>query len=707
MRGTRRHALGTAAATTLFSLVGLTVGVQPASADIGAELSYSCITPAGTKEIGVRVAGTVPAHGSVGSLLEFGQVTLTTRIDSADLSAFVASDSTGGSEEPEATQPLGVGGTAEFSVKAAQGNTSTDVQWPTFPIKADDSQQARTVELAGTQSVPPLIPGVPGRVKLLSGALELKLSTGIAQSSADPITCTPREAIEIADIEIGGREPGGQTSPGEQKTAPSQPSATFAGEETNCKELVRPSGYFNDDPGLNQDVIQGVKTPAEYNPNNLRPNVGTPFCVDLTGFANSSKLAGAIPVAAESIVRRGTRSLQIGLPAIFTHQRGVALAIPRDSRATLLGFGFMPTTVSVQAQQVAGANGDQLANFRNDLYSNSTVVIPGLTMDDRVDRVWIRANVSVLAKEALVNGVPLNLGPGCRSARNPVQVESFLGSDIFGGKTALSDGSSYTGRLTVLPFENCGVGEDLSPLLTATSSGGNNFTGLEASPWCNVADVAGQGCEGTPRRPGPVKTISLVHGEELAAKLPSFTITVGDGAAAKQIRCDSAQVRFKLRNGHWLPRQRVGQVTAFNTSGCIVNPDGIPVEVTRNSALPGSVDIPGSRSPEVWDFVVHGFQFRVTDRERGCEMLLGKRAFGASFPPTSMDFRLQYNNPKVSDPQKPKELTGAQDASNIFPGGVLSNNCGAPLNFPPNIRVTAIWPTSTLESSPPLSITSP
>lgn len=204
MRGTRRHALGTAAATTLFSLAGLTVGVRPASADIGAELAYSCTTPAGPKKIVLQITGNAPASGSVGRAIEFGTIKLTAEIDTADLSAFVMSQRTPETGGPGVPSSAGVIGTAELSVSAAQGGHVTNAQWPPFPIQSAGDPQADRMKIAGTQTVPPLIPSAPGKVSLQAGSVELKLSSGSGQSATDPVPCTPSRAVDLAGIDIVG-----------------------------------------------------------------------------------------------------------------------------------------------------------------------------------------------------------------------------------------------------------------------------------------------------------------------------------------------------------------------------------------------------------------------------------------------------------------------------------------------------------------------
>lgn len=713
MRGTRRHALGTAAATTLFSLAGLTVGVRPASGDIGAELSYTCTTPAGLKKIGLQIAGSVPASGAVGRAIEFGRIKLTANIDSADLSAFVTSQQTSETGAPGAPSSVGVTGTAKLSVSVAQGGRVTDAQWSPFPIQSAGDPHADKLKIAGTQTVPPLIPGAPEKVSLLAGALDLTLSSASGQSAADPVSCTPSGTAELASIDIGeGRTAApSQGRAGSDGLAGVTGNAPFAQDEAGCRVLVVPPGYFNDDPALNLDSVPEKVPPGVPPP---IPGAGVPQCLNLTGFTNSNKLAGAIPVASESISRRVLQSRPIG--TIYVQQRGVALATPRESRATLLGFGFMPTTATVKAEQVPGQNGDRLANFRNDLYQPSATAIPDFTVEDRADRVWARANVSVLATDTSINGVPLDLGPNCRSARNALELKAFLGNDHL-GKQPITLGGRYTGRLTIPPFQNCGVGEDLSPLLTATASGGNNFVSLDSSPWCDpTRGSADPNCVGDP--PGPPTTpttISIRYGGELQTTLSPFKVAIrrAGQTGAKEIVCDSVRVRFKLKKGRWISPFNAGQLSAFDTSGCVINPEGVRVTMERVSDFPSNVQVGTFRDNGEVDLNVFGFQYRVAIPERDCNMLLGDTIF--TFPPTPIAgrFQLTYNNPTNQQGEpNPNAQQLSQRAHFVGPlGGVLKNNCGPPFNFsttfPTIPAVDATWPTSTLESDPPLNISRP
>jgi hypothetical protein len=153
--------------------------------------------------------------------------------------------------------------------------------------------------------------------------------------------------------------------------------------------------------------------------------------------------------------------------------------------ATLLGFGFVPTTATLQITQAGTLNIVSLGNTS------------GLTSSE------VQSLASIRVEKVLVNGAPLNVGNNCHTVR-PFPLVLSAGAGY-----SLDSGGVLSGTITVPPFTGCGVGENLDPIFNATVSGPGNFVQLTQGNLCINWNVTGNfpgAAEGCPANvPKPVR----------------------------------------------------------------------------------------------------------------------------------------------------------------------------------------------------------
>lgn len=176
-----------------------------------------------------------------------------------------------------------------------------------------------------------------------------------------------------------------------------------------------------------------------------------------------------------------------------------------------LAFGMIPVEVTVHVSQQRGADGTPvpipLSTTEDALLVDGayTVRSPGSSIETAVD---------VRLSDLEVDGVPVDLGPDCRTAvpadltlrsggyeLTPQEKVSLM-STREGLETLYlaGIGGRLTGNLTVPAFVGCTAdGEDLSPLLTTAVSGPDNDVVLQLTgPGCSQGQLGvppGQGTD--------------------------------------------------------------------------------------------------------------------------------------------------------------------------------------------------------------------
>ncbi|MFG1854249.1 hypothetical protein ACGFJT_20615 [Actinomadura geliboluensis] len=538
---------------------GVLVAVPPAIADIGAEMQLACSGKAGTYKVPLRIETTVPSSGTVGQAVQMGTIKIDVGLPSELVKAVGAGAPAGAptppvtSVTPSSAPPPTLEGVAEIEVAVREAGGDRRGGWPAFALAAAPSRtDDETVHLTGSGVAPPVVPGSPGGLSWSAGEMDMSLVP------ADPVTekdaaelalhCAAEKRTVLGTVRV---EPAtgatGAPTPGALR-APTR--SAIAAQEQLC-DFIPGAGS---DPRYATNYID-EKLKAVYKfpdtPSSIFPitGEGTMYCPKATGFVNLKKAGNAVPVALENLVRGATENYggNVFFGPNYQEIRGYFINRSYRTPATVLGFGFMPTRTVAETVSTAppGAGDAQpiTGNLRVIAPLDPTSPVAGIP-----ERWELRASayVRVKAGQTEVNGVPLALGNECMTSPTLFSARGSLGS-MRSGYNPFGDGQTIVVEdLTIPAFSGCGVGEDLSPLLTASVSGSGNYANADTGRWCIL--LSGDNCvNGGGEYPF---TFTIKQGGDFTAVAKPFVLAQNNA----QIKCDSATLRWRMDRGHWQPR---------------------------------------------------------------------------------------------------------------------------------------------------------
>ncbi|MFD3532780.1 DUF6801 domain-containing protein [Streptomyces sp. NPDC058664] len=511
-RLSRTQARG-AAIAALVALAPLlpAAAVALGSHEVDAELPYLCALPSGQQPATVRIKATVPDRAAVGEAVRPADVSTT-----VELPAPAAADLTSlGAATVRAETLLTVG--------ADQNGQRTDVTWRgTAQPLAVPAEGPLTLTTTG--DVPLLTTDSAGDLTLTAGGLGVDLALSAADGTATTppsvsVTCAPVEEPEggrvLATVPIGAVATGEPSTPPTPSADPSSSSPSSPAPSTGpalppppVERGTPPGGprTASKDPESGPRPDRGPRT-AEADAPDAAPTErpAAPPCVKkeptstsltayITGYANVGKLKGAslIPVSCV-LIEQGTP--EIAFPpdgTIHMFQKSDAELSYQGRKqsppfeATFLTFDFMPATATMVLEQTGPMT----------VESDVLLVFP-----DNIAETYVRAPLVLRVLDVQVNGVRLDVGPSCRTAKPLTSPEPdpakypgdhlvLLGKgQLINGTDAtgyvLTSGGPLTGEATIPAFKNCGAdGENLDRLLTASISGPGN----------HIKQIQGQTC---------------------------------------------------------------------------------------------------------------------------------------------------------------------------------------------------------------------
>jgi hypothetical protein len=224
----------------------------------------------------------------------------------------------------------------------------------------------------------------------------------------------------------------------------------------------------------------------------------SPGCAYVAGFTNAQKLNEAAfvgPAFADLVVGLQTYTEGGGTTYIQINNAGLlrydGLAEFPPARATLLGFGFMPVSATLQLSETGTFNAifvDKSAGHYG---------CPRGKKPCAVTTITTRLNLRLY--DVTVNGVPLNVGPHC-------QTVAPLTATLSGIYPAyqITSGGPLTGSINIPSFTGCSNdGDNLDTIFTASVSGSGNETLLTQAFPCVPYESSGAitGCP--PVKPVP------------------------------------------------------------------------------------------------------------------------------------------------------------------------------------------------------------
>lgn len=459
-RWTPRAVTRVAAAGVILIAMSVASGVESSASEQAADaiLTYTCSFPSGPQKIAVKIAGTFPAAATVGQSIKPGNVTVTPTLPHsalADLTKLGASSVTA---------------SERLSITVAQKGSSTGAVWSVPSVPSTPIPGTGDLALPASGTIPPTPARAVGATVFIAGPLSLVLTPhkadgGATDPASIPLACTAELGSNAIVASVPVATPGSSVTP-----------RTGAGTRKAGRAARR-----QDDPCI--AIIPLDPVPGE---------------AYMAGFANVKKLKGATLLGVQNGKTTGHVLLELAYEIIIdlcspsgdTHILSWGLLdyqgkhqLP-PAKATFLTFGFMPTTATLEMSEPPGTRLD----IDSHGFFNGT---------DFVEETTVTSKLSIRAHDALVNGVPLNVGPRCQTA-TPMDVTLHGHSPDY----TVNTGGPLTGFVTIPPFAGCGVGEDLDPLFTASISGPDNFIKLiQGVPCTRPPDSPPLNCDPVDRPP--------------------------------------------------------------------------------------------------------------------------------------------------------------------------------------------------------------
>jgi hypothetical protein len=317
-----------------------------------------------------------------------------------------------------------VEGTAPLAMSVAQQGKSSEADWSALALPSTALPAAGDLTLTASGKVPATTPSQPAEMDFTAGTLTLNLQPHKTDGTAvDPalvqVPCT------LAD----GQEPVLAKIPVTAATvepSPDKPAAPVV--------------------GPNPPASPGAVTPLAA--------VVTKLHYELTASTTITKLNAVVDLGKGSMDANYT----LGPPPDFdAHVVGKTRLNP--AKGSFLNFGFVPATAMME-------------------------FIPGPTnVVLHKQKATGTAIMDIRIYDLKVNGVPLDVGPNCRTAKSiTINLVSGPGFSVLGG-------GPISGTFDTPPFHGCGATEPLDNLLTGLVSGPGSTASILLGRPCNPATV--------------------------------------------------------------------------------------------------------------------------------------------------------------------------------------------------------------------------
>lgn len=464
MRRTVLAAVPLAAGVVLATAGPAVHAAEPAVTHVDRDLGYRCAFPSGEQSLGAHLTVDVPDAGTVGAPVQPSGAAMV-----VSLAGPALADLTGAGA-------AAVSAVVRFEATVTQQGSAATATWSgtrTDPVAVPGGENPVLALDVPLETPPPVVASAAGEVAVGAGGLTVVLTGytadgAVAEPPSVEVSCVlaPDQDAGLAVVAVSDvDEPG---------TAPPPPPGSV---------VVGPGAG-----GRPPAPAARVEIPPDCHIIDPPPNNPTPprYCANVTGYANVAKLHAAV-LQPMGIVNIGPTAFYLCNPAPTRCQQANLLAnrdgkpVLPEAPATFLPFGFVPTKATMQLTQLGTGFADIKLNLTDPTGASNSATVTGRYV----------ARLS----DATVAGVPLDLGPNCRTAV-PLEVEVHGKPPTY----LLTGGGPLSGTVTIPPFTGCGVTEDLDPLLTGLVSGGGNFVKLTQGSICTLTGANG-GCP--PEEPVP------------------------------------------------------------------------------------------------------------------------------------------------------------------------------------------------------------
>jgi hypothetical protein len=339
--------------------------------------------------------------------------------------------------------------------------------------------------------------GSPGRGVKLAATAVLLAGTGAAVYGSASAPASGQQVISagpnatFASIPVSPAT-GQSGTPGGQgiTVGPAAGGPPVKNKFYPCRGAVAPKSGFKINPRF------PLPTPPPGSITHTNPP--TFGCAYIVAFSNVKKLNGAALIGpGEAALQFGTAEI-IDSPLPYNYLEivntgqldyGDLHELP-PAKATFLAFGFMPVSATMRLTEMGTLNavavGD--ADPLECKESHNCVTV-----------TKIYTEVTLRIYNVNVNGVPLNVGPGCQTP--PFTIELTGKSP----KYSIETGGPLYGTVKIPQFTGCGVGETLDTIFNGSISGPGNFISAQQGTLCTPNSGSGCGNKDTgPSIPKPV-----------------------------------------------------------------------------------------------------------------------------------------------------------------------------------------------------------
>jgi hypothetical protein len=437
---------------------GVTAGSAPAASQqtVSVRLGYDCAFPSGQQPVTVQVTGSFPAAVTAGQAIQPTGTTIAVTLPEAFVTRL--------------TWPSGTTVTmsAGLSTEATEGTSRAAVIWRNYQAPATTVPPNAPMTLTASGAAPSVKGTVAGTINVTASGLSLLLAAHPADGHplsppSVQVACVPRpgQNTTLARIAVAG-------------SAPSRAATSPADNPAKCLPFPR---------GLKLNPRFPLPKPP---PGAKRFHSVTPSCAYSTGFTNAKKLNEA------ALVGPGLADLKLGIAtyakfsSAYTYIQTRAAGqleyhgLPElpPARATLLAFGFMPVSATIQLSEIGSLNIALLS------CTPGTKPCP----NNPPNIAYFFGLVSLHISDVSVNGTPLNVGPHCQTA-TPFDLALTGVPPAY--NVSLIQGV-LTGTVTIPPFKGCANGTDnLDSIFTSSVSGPGNFAKVTQAPLCSPIQHSG------------------------------------------------------------------------------------------------------------------------------------------------------------------------------------------------------------------------
>jgi hypothetical protein len=466
----RTSPLGVLRATAVAVILvtaGVTAGSSPAVGEqaVSLRLAYSCSFSTGSRPVSARITGTFPAIAVTGQPVRPTGTAITVTVPHAAVTALA--------RRHAATITL----TAALVTRITDGARAATAIWRDFRSPATAVPATGPLTITGSGTAAPVTAPAPGEVTVAAAALSLTLTghTAAGRPASLRAACAPGPGQDtiLARIAVHG-------------SAPPAARVSASGNPKKCLPFIS---------GMKLNPIFPLPRPL---PGAHRSYFPEKACANSTGFTDARRLDEA------ALVGPGLADLVLGIPAFFksippsygyVYQKATGRfeyqGLPElpPARATLLAFGFMPVSATIEISEIGQVNVALVS------CGTGTKLCPHRPL---LNRALFYGLVSLRISDVSVNGMPLNVGPHCQTA-TPFDLE------LTGVPPAYNISRIHgvlTGTATIPPFSGCANGPDnLDTIFNATVSGPGNFVQVTQAVPC-FSSPPGPVCP--PRKPIPV-----------------------------------------------------------------------------------------------------------------------------------------------------------------------------------------------------------